>query len=205
MSGYSRDLLSSSPLPKVIVPLERLTCLVRLGRPIELLRGGLRLVPDLLAHDAASHLILLSEGGARLAVEHLTRVLHHDRVGLTQLRLQLVHNLGLLLRLIIVELLLRGRWLLLSRMVEVLGRRLAAMVQLGAAVRGVASPSLILSVVSASKGDPRLHLLFAKYPIVLEVEVVSFPDKEVSEHGYQLLIVWFLLKLKLPAVVEELA
>lgn len=177
---------------------------MRLSRPVELLSGRLGLVPDLLAHVAASHLVFLSEGGACLAVEHLASVLHHDRIRLSQLRLQLVHNLGLLLRLVVVELLLCAR-LLLSCMVEVLSRRLPAMVQLCASISGISSPSLLFGVVPASQRDSRFHLLFAKYPIVLEVEVVSFPDKEVTEHGYQLLIVRFLFELKLPTIVEELA
>ena len=86
--------------------------------------------------------------------------------------------------------------------VEVLGCGLA--VDLRASVCSVAF-ALVFSVVPASKRDSRFHLLLAKYPIVLEIEVVSFSDKEVSEHGYQLLVVRLLLKLELATVVQELA
>lgn len=58
--------------------------------------------------------------------------------------------------------------------------------------------------ISATKADSGSQLLFFNYPVVHKVKIVAFSHKQISQHGYQLLIVRFLFKLKLSAVVQHL-
>ena len=58
-----------------------------------------------------------------------------------------------------------------------------------------------LSLPSASRESLFQGLLFED-PVVLEIEIEVFPNEELSEHGYQVLIVGLFVKLELPTVVH---
>jgi len=61
-----------------------------------------------------------------------------------------------------------------------------------------------LSLPSASRESLFQGLLFEN-PVVLEIEIEVLPNEELSEHGYQVLIVGLFVELELPAVVHQVS
>lgn len=59
-----------------------------------------------------------------------------------------------------------------------------------------------LSLPSASR-EPLFQCLLLENPVVLEIEIEVLSHEELSEHGYQVLIVRLFVELELPTVVHQ--
>ena len=59
--------------------------------------------------------------------------------------------------------------------------------------------------LSCARRETLLQSLLFQDPIVFEIEIEIFSHEKLPEHLYTILVIWFLVKLQFPTIVEELA